>query len=206
MNTFKKNSELTNLEFLDLWMRSIHSHTAKMPDITTSTSSTSKPVLDLLTSIQIDADTTISFKNSVLSPPIIIVGTNKNSIPGESVEREEHVRVKLAKIREFVSNKVYFNHIVEPYLAVDASIDDDKSKKEKKDKLNASQNSSVADTNFEKSARLRDVHVLKKVIELAGLNEPYMGEQQPLKWMSFEKSLEKLKSKNIFYASLSQVK
>jgi len=89
---------------------------------------------------------------------------------------------------------------------VDASIDDDKSKKEKKDKLNASQNSSVADTNFEKSARLRDVHVLKKVIELAGLNEPYMGEQQPLKWMSFEKSLEKLKSKNIFYASLSQVK
>jgi hypothetical protein len=51
----------------------------------------------------------------------------------------------------------------------------------------------------------KDVNSLKRVIELVALNEPYMGEQLPLKWMKFEKSLEKLKNKNLFYASLSQV-
>lgn len=32
-----------------------------------------------------------------------------------------------------------------------------------------------------------------------------MGEQLPIKWMKFEQSLEKLKNKGLFYASLSQV-
>jgi len=57
----------------------------------------------------------------------------------------------------------------------------------------------------DQKSKVRDITCLKKIIELAAVNEPYMGEQQPLKWMKFEKSLEKLKSKNLFYASLSQV-
>ncbi len=40
---------------------------------------------------------------------------------------------------------------------------------------------------------------------MIALNEKYMGEQLPIKWMKFEKSLEKLKNKGLFYASLSQV-
>ncbi len=193
----KENKELNNLDFLDFWMRSIHSHTANIPDISTETSLNAKNAEnDQVTTIQLDeSDSLVYFKNAVISPPIIIVGTNKNSIPDDVPNKEEYIQLKFARIKKFVSDKVYFKHIVEPYLAIDASFDFDKVKKKEPSSL------SLPD----QKSKVRDITCLKKIIELAAVNEPYMGEQQPLKWMKFEKSLEKLKSKNLFYASLSQV-
>ncbi len=177
-----------------------------MPDITTNSGVSTKNAPEQTITIQIDADSTFTFKNAALSPPIIIVGTNKNSISSEIVDKDEYVRTKFARIKDFLLNKVYSNHIVEPYLAVDASLGDKKHKKDKNNSISKNDLTVSGETNGEEKDNIKDTHMLKKVIELASLNEPYMGELQPLKWMRFEKSLEKLKGKNIFYASLSQVK
>lgn len=65
----KKNTELTNLDYLDFWMRSIHSHAAKMPETDTSTSL--ETINDLITTIKINDTNEINFKKSILSPPVI---------------------------------------------------------------------------------------------------------------------------------------
>lgn len=174
-------------------MRSIHSHTAKM---TESIPNVEKKSSDAKSTIQMDDKYNICFKNSLLSPPILIVGTNKNNISNHILNKEDFIQEKLTKIKNFVSNKIYFPHIVEPYLTIDGPEKNDSSTKNQNN-LEKRKNELVNKTN--------NIKLLKKLIENVALNEPYMGEQQPIKWMKFEKCLEKLKSKNLFYASLSQV-
>lgn len=100
-------------------------------------------------------------------------------------------------MREYFSSKIYAKHIVEPYFAIDTEQLDDPLVEENLDPKEEK-------NSIEKTFK-NDIIGLRKIIELVALNEPYMGEQQPLKWMKFEKSLEKLKNKGLFYASLSQV-
>ena len=174
-------------------MRSIHSHTAKMPDNCSPSSSINthqqQQNSDIFASIQINEKQTINFRPAVLSPPIIIVGTHKNSLSNSF--KNDQIKQKFEKIKEFVSNKVYSQHIVEPYFAIDTSTQDFSKSDELTEKID------------EKPQE--DIETLRKVIEAVSFNEPYMGEQLPLKWLRFEKSLEKLKNKGLFYASLSQV-
>jgi hypothetical protein len=48
---------------------------------------------------------------------------------------------------------------------------------------------------------------LKQLIEQIALNEPYIGEQIPTRWLEFENDLNRLKKQQEnFYASLDQVK
>ena len=170
-------------------MRSIHSHTAKVPDNWSIPSSlnTAQQNSDIETSVQFDEHHTIHFKHAVLSPPILIVGTHKNRLSNSL--KDDQIKHSFEKIKEFVSNKIYSQHIVEPYFAIDTSTQDLK-------------DDGISRNKNEKEI---DIESLRKVIESVALNEPYMGEQLPLKWLKFEKSLEKLKNKGLFYASLSQV-
>jgi hypothetical protein len=172
-------------------MRSIHTHTAKIPD---SPNITTSQQIDISTTIQI-GDNSISFKHACLSPPIILVGTNKNKI--KKSNRNEIIKQKFDKMKEYFNSKIYAKHIVEPYFAIDTEKLDDPLVEEN---LDPKEEKLVNDKMFKS-----DAIALRKIIELVALNEPYMGEQQPLKWMKFEKSLEKLKNKGLFYASLSQV-
>ncbi len=172
-------------------MRSIHSHAAKMPDNMSANLESVQTNETYTNTIKIDENYTINFKKSVLSPPIIIVGTFKNNLPGDHITKSDLIKQKFYKIKEFISNKVYNKHIVEPYFAVDTFVTE-------------SCNEDKKETN--NNNNLNEIEALKKVIELVSINESYMGEQQPIKWMKFENSLEKLKSKGLFYASLSQVK
>lgn len=173
-----------------------------------------------------------SFKFAALSPSIIIVGTNKNQIPKEK-DKEEHVRRVFDRIKQFISNRVYAKHIVEPYFAIDSletlnnktigkknnkrsshqkksNDDDDGDKRDDGvDKEGEEEEKNVEEEEAEAEVDANncggDIEQLKRVIEQVALNEPYMGEQLPVKWMNFEKSLEKLKNKGLFYASLSQI-
>ena len=113
----------------------------------------------------------------------MIVGTNRNLLPGDLVAKNDLIKQKFDKIKEFISDKIYAKNIVEPFFAVSI------------------ETPSPNDTTLISD----DIEELKKVIELVSINESYMGEQQPVKWQKFEKSLDKLKSKGLFYASLSQV-
>jgi hypothetical protein len=123
-----------------------------------------------------------------MSPPIILVGTNKNGLSKDT--RHDVIRKKFERIREYVAGRIYASHILEPYFALENGFVADES--------SADLTSDDAVSN--------DLEVLKQYVQIAALSEPYMGEQQPLKWMNFEKSLEKLKNKGLFYASLSQVR
>ena len=188
--TFKQNNELTNLDFLDLWMKSIHYHAAKMPDIT-ETNVDQNQSNEQYASIKLNENCEIKLKKSLLSPPILIVGTNRHKLIGDHVLKSDIIKQKFEKIKDFISNKIYAKHIVEPFFAVDTISDS------LRDSNDGSHQKETSNSN--------DTEVLKKVIELVALNESYMGEQHPVKWMKFENSLEKLKSKGLFYASLSQV-
>lgn len=98
--------------------------------------------------------------------------------------KNDLIKQKFDKIKEFISDKIYAKNIVEPFFAIETI-----------ETLSPNDTTLISD----------DIEALKKVIELVSINEAYMGEQQPVKWQKFEKSLDKLKSKGLFYASLSQV-
>ena len=169
-------------------MRSVHSHTAKAADIS--------KIDDSLTTLEgDDINNRFTFKNASLSPPILIIGTNKEKLT--TLNKNEIIEKKFEIIKEFLRNKIYAKHIVEPFFAIDTSENDALSEQAKK-KENGHGDDSM-------KVFYHDIDILRRTIKQVALNEPYMGEQQPLKWMNFEKSLEKLKSKGLFYASLSQV-
>jgi hypothetical protein len=60
-----QNNEMTHLEYMDLWMHSIHAHSAQ--------------------------NTRGSVDNTTLSPPIFIVGTHRNSVHEEDIMQEKIV-------------------------------------------------------------------------------------------------------------------
>lgn len=159
-------------------MRSIHSHTAKTLDSSKLSESNSQ-------------ENEFNIKNASFSPPILLVGTNKQRLNPLGIN--ETIEKKFDTIREFVRNKTYEKHIVQPYFAIETN-------------EGACELEKIQNENMESSLFNKDLDHLRQTIKTVALNEPYMGEQQPLKWMNFEKSLEKLKSKGLFYASLSQVK
>lgn len=183
-------------------MRSIHSHTAKILDSADSSAanvnSSVNPSADSFNTIKIDDLKSISFKNATLSPPIIIVGTHENDLE-KLPNKNETIRQKFDRIREFISTKIYAKHIVEPYFAIDLS-------NESVPQRHFDSNLSTEVDNHTNKMRYNscetrpnhDIEVLKRMIELVASNEPYMGEQLPVKWMKFEKSLEKLKTKAFF--------
>lgn len=218
------------MDYLDFIFKSIHYNTAKLTNISTTATIGAiqpPPGSNVSSMIKLKSETSEdasnektsnsnSLKLGLMSPPILIVGTNKNGLA--KANRSELVRKKFERIREFVSSKIYSNHILEPYFAIETTSLQQSSTsliaattttmtngehKEELDDVMGGQKSDRPDSGLSNSV---DLEKLKKRIQIAALSEPYMGEQQPLKWMNFDKSLEKLKNKGLFYASLSQVR
>ena len=50
------------------------------------------------------------------------------------------------------------------------------------------------------------IQLLRTHVYEIALNEPYMGEQIPIRWLLFEKSLLELAAKDICYITLEQVR
>lgn len=225
---------MTNLDYLDFVFKSIHYNTAKLTSLSSTTTSTTMMMLMMsgsnnssvvklksedteTTNEKTSAAAAAGFHTGLMSPPILLVGTNKNGLAKLS-SRNELIRKKFEHIREFISNKIYSNHIFEPYFAIEnmdnvvnislsaslSSSNKETSPRERTETIKT--NLSVVDGNLGAEKEYSDdLELLKRYIQIAALSEPYMGEQQPLKWMNFDKSLEKLKNKGLFYASLSQV-
>ncbi len=82
---------MTNLDYLDLWMKSIHYHAAKMPEIT-ETNVDQNQSNEQYTSIKIDENYEINFKKSILSPPILIVGTNRHKLMGDHIMKNDIIK------------------------------------------------------------------------------------------------------------------
>ncbi|XP_070564331.1 uncharacterized protein [Ptychodera flava] len=92
-----EDSELTNLDFMDFWMSSIHAHTAE--------NQRSSP------------------DNMTLSPPIFIVGTHRNTLNSDDKIRKQIIEEKFHRIRENLKGKPYCMHVVNRYYAVENNME-----------------------------------------------------------------------------------
>nr|KAG5714043.1 hypothetical protein BaRGS_020371 [Batillaria attramentaria] len=143
--------ELSTLEYMDFWMRSIHAHAAE--------------------------NTCENVDNTTLSPPIFVVGTHRNSLHDDPDIRAEMVEEKFSDLRDFLTGRPYTQHLVTPFFAVENSFEGD-----------------------EQIVRLR-----AEIERVAG-QQPYMGEQMPIRWLRFEQELTQKGDGGTHCAALSQVK
>ncbi|XP_063960570.1 uncharacterized protein LOC129267982 [Lytechinus pictus] len=114
-------------------------------------------------------------KTSQKSPPIFIVGTHRASVTGDAKEKNKKIDAAFEKIRKTIKKKPFECHVVPKYYAIENSLED-------KDE---------------------ELIALRRHIEKVAMDEPYMGEEIPLRWLLFE---EALGADKINYMSLDQTK
>ncbi|KAK7100922.1 uncharacterized protein [Littorina saxatilis] len=146
----KEDEKMTTLEYMDFWMRSIHSHAAE--------------------------NTRDSVDSTTLSPPIFVVGTHRNCLHEDPATRAEMVEDKFSELLDFLTGKPYTHHLVTPFFAVDNSLEGDE-----------------------------EISRLKGEIESVARQQPYMGEQMPVRWLRFEQQLTQQADSGTHCATLSQV-
>ncbi|XP_041466126.1 probable serine/threonine-protein kinase roco4 [Lytechinus variegatus] len=132
-------AELTCLEFINFWLCSIFAHAVPPPSVLNKNTSKAKQK----------------------SPPILIVGTHRDSVTGDANEQKKKIKSAFKIIRNTIKGKPFECHVVPQYYAVENSLED------KDEELIA--------------LRTR----IKEVAE----KEPYMGEEIPIRWLLFEKAL-----------------
>ncbi|XP_030851496.1 uncharacterized protein LOC755988 isoform X2 [Strongylocentrotus purpuratus] len=145
-------SEFTNLDFMDFWMRSIHAYTAE--------------------------NRSNALDNTMLSPPIFVVGTHRASLSSDPVEQARMVEEKFLRIRQNLLGKPYLPHIIPSFYAVENNIDEGDDEQ---------------------------VTKLRKHVEEVASKEPYMGEHIPLRWLRFQQKVADLVSQGINYMSLDNM-
>ncbi|KAL4235659.1 hypothetical protein ACF0H5_004054 [Mactra antiquata] len=89
---------LSTLEYIDFWMRSIYAHAS------------------------LSTKTTVD--KSTATPPIIIVGTHKDRLHTEKDLINKAVEEKFAQLQDYLMGKPYVQHLVTPFYAVDNTLDD----------------------------------------------------------------------------------
>ncbi|XP_019640924.1 PREDICTED: uncharacterized protein LOC109482588 [Branchiostoma belcheri] len=94
-----EESEMTNMDFLEFWVSSIHAHTAD-----------NKPR---------------QRQNGHKSPPVFIVGTHRNSLDPDPDVCEKKTREIFAKIQKNMKGRPMEGHVVTPYYAVENGLEDD---------------------------------------------------------------------------------
>jgi len=103
----------------------------------------------------------------------------------------------MAEIRTMISTKPYAKHVVDRYFAIDTHRPD------------AVDYEQVCLNYLEINVYqliLIQIDQLKQIIEEVTLNESYIGEQIPTRWLEFESDLNRLKKhQENFYASLDQI-
>ncbi|XP_072031721.1 uncharacterized protein [Amphiura filiformis] len=115
-----------------------------------------------------------------LSPPIFIVGTHRDSsdISTDPQERKRLITTKFQSISDMISGKPYEQHVVSRFYAVENSSDDQ------------------TDT---------ELSFLREHIFSVTSQETYMGEEIPLRWLTFEKSVAEAISGGQHFMKLAQV-
>ncbi|XP_071941112.1 uncharacterized protein [Antedon mediterranea] len=142
---------MTNLDRVVFWAQSIYSHTS-------------------------------TTKNSTLkqySPPIFIVGTHREILPGNDEKKEALTEEKFSLIREAFKGKPYEHHIVCKYYALDNSVL----------------------SEFD----ILSIFKLRRHITEVAKNEPYMGERMPISWLNFMGEIEQLRDQHKHSINFKQV-
>ncbi|XP_062568171.1 uncharacterized protein LOC134230388, partial [Saccostrea cucullata] len=142
----------STMEYMDYWLRTIYSHTSQ--------------------------NSTDTISNSRISPPILVVGTHRNSLSADEVEQKRLVEEKFDELRTFMMDKPYTRHLITPFIAIE---------------------------NDMKDGEDPQIGEVRKMIKEAASEEPYMGEQMPIRWLRFEQEIAKLVAEDTTHASYDQV-
>ncbi|GAB1605871.1 uncharacterized protein LOC115219837 [Argonauta hians] len=145
--------KMSNLGYVDYWMKSIHAHSAE--------------------------NTKNTITNSTLSPPIFIVGTHRNDLNDDLDIQKQMVKEKFNILEDFLIGKPYYKHVVKPFFAVENYTSDNE----------------------------QDVQIglLRDHIQKVSLQEPYMAEKIPTRWLQFEDVIRQLVDNSNNYACIDQV-
>ncbi|XP_071943202.1 uncharacterized protein [Antedon mediterranea] len=141
---------MTNLDRVVFWSQSIYSHTT---------------------------ENSVSNQKQ-FSPPIFIVGTHRESLPGNDEERQALTEDKFLLIKKAFKQKPYEDHVVLKYYAIDNSV---------------------------RSPLDKSIVELRDHITEVAKNESYMGEKMPLKWLNFLHEIEQLRAQNEHSINFKQV-
>ena len=92
---------MSRLDYLDFWMNSVHANAARNAGAAYAGGS-----------------------DAALSPPIFIVGTNRNSLHGDAEQQHHLAQGQFDKIKKLVHRKPYEKHVISRYYAVETLPDD----------------------------------------------------------------------------------
>ncbi|CAH3157480.1 unnamed protein product [Pocillopora meandrina] len=145
-----------------------------------------------------DPDDGAQHKLPYLRPPVFIVGTHADK-PFEDIE------VIKKQIQERISGMEYEKHVVRPLFCIDNTqgqnlIDNSQGQ----NLIDNSQGQNLID-NTEEEGKGDGIDELQNRILEVLRQEPYMGEKIPVRWFLFEKVIEALLAKQIYYRNLQQL-
>ncbi|XP_061191926.1 uncharacterized protein LOC133200170 isoform X2 [Saccostrea echinata] len=140
------------IEYMDYWLRTIYSHTSQ--------------------------NSTNTITSSRISPPILVVGTHRNSLSSDEVEQKKLVEEKFDELRTFMMDKPYTRHLITPFIAIENDMEEGEDPQ---------------------------IGEVRKMIKEAASEEPYMGEQMPIRWLKFEQEIAKLVAEDTTHASYDQI-
>lgn len=123
-------------------------------------------------------NSTNSISNNRLSPPILVVGTHRNNLSQDEVEQKRLVEEKFDELRTFMMDKPYTRHLITPFAAIENDMEEGEDPQ---------------------------IGELRKMIKEVASEEPYMGEQMPLRWLRFEQEIAKLVAGDTTHASYDQI-
>ncbi|KXJ13106.1 Caspase-8 [Exaiptasia diaphana] len=112
-----------------------------------------------------------------ICPPVIIVGTHADELPGSEDEKKRLIQTKQRKIESAIEKCEFQNHVLRPFFVVDNSKSDDDG--------------------------IKSLHL--KINEVLDM-EPYFPESVPIRWFHFEKALQSLvQEKKTSFLSLKEL-
>ncbi|CAH3176627.1 unnamed protein product [Porites evermanni] len=120
-----------------------------------------------------------------LRPPVIIVGTHADK-PFEDIETMK------TEIQNAIAGKDYEGHVVRPIFSIDNTA-----------KLTQRKIKTMV---FGKDENIDEIQALQiKIMEVLR-QEPYIGEKIPISWLNFEKVINALLSKPVYFLSITKLR
>ncbi|CAH3180967.1 unnamed protein product, partial [Porites lobata] len=120
-----------------------------------------------------------------LRPPVIIVGTHAD-------KPFEDIATMKTEIQNAIGGKDYEGHVVRPIFSIDNTA-----------KLTQRKIKTMV---FGKDENIEEIQALRVKIMEVLRQEPYIGERIPVGWLSFEKVINALLSKPVYYLSITKLR
>ncbi|CAN8004517.1 unnamed protein product, partial [Ixodes hexagonus] len=129
---------------------------------------------------------------SQLLPTVILVGTHRSKLKGSPQVRNNTISEKFRQLSESLRHKTYGRHVLSMYFAVDC--------------VGTSSASPAPHDQGGEDVDVEDaLEALRRKVEHVAARMDNVGNDVPLKWLAFERSIGKLLENGVYFASLYQL-